>query len=157
MYLALRGYRVIGVDVSAVAVEQARELAAKFGVTDTCQFLEQSLGALTLRDEAIDGVIGFASLHHFIKYPEVAAELHRVVRRDGVGFFADSFGENPVYRLFHDREAMSRLGDVVLTKKKVEQFFVGFKVSLKPTDWFVMLDKLWLRLLPSAVASLSCV
>ena len=43
---------------------------------------------------------------------------------------------------------MERLGDVVLTKKLIDNFFDCFEIQLLPTDWFVMLDKLFLKLLP---------
>ena len=38
VWLARRGLQVYGVDVSAIAVEQARELAARSGVGDRCRF-----------------------------------------------------------------------------------------------------------------------
>lgn len=38
VWLAQRGLTVCGVDVSAVAIEQARELARRHGVSDTCEF-----------------------------------------------------------------------------------------------------------------------
>ena len=38
VWLARRGLQVWGIDVSAVAIEQARELAAHWGVSDRCRF-----------------------------------------------------------------------------------------------------------------------
>lgn len=38
VWLALRGLEVVGVDVSPVAVAQARELARRAGVSDRCRF-----------------------------------------------------------------------------------------------------------------------
>lgn len=38
VWLARRGLDVLGIDVSAVAVNQARELAARAGVADRCRF-----------------------------------------------------------------------------------------------------------------------
>lgn len=106
------------------------------------------------RDESVNFVIGHVSLHHLIKYEGVAKELGRVITPTGVMFFADSFGENKVYHLFHDKEEMERLGDVILTKPLIESFFSGFSVCLHPTDWFVMLDKLLLKIIPNCMNKL---
>ncbi len=49
---------------------------------------------------------------------------------------------------------MERLGDVILTKSLVMDYFKGFKTEIVPTDWFVMFDKLYLRLLPKIFDSI---
>jgi hypothetical protein len=41
---------------------------------------------------------------------------------------------------------MERLGDVILTKRLVDEYFAGFELELVPTDWFSMFDKLGQRL-----------
>jgi len=150
VYLASHGFAVVGVDVSSVACAQAAELASALGVSDRCTFLAEDLTHLSLADASIHCIIGHAALHHFIKYEGVPLELARVLRPDGQGFFADAFGENKLYHLFHDKKKMQRLGDVSLTKPLVERFFSPyFHVEILPTDWFVMLDKLYEKLLPS--------
>jgi SAM-dependent methyltransferase len=150
VYLACRGLTVVGVDISRAACAKAEQLAAAMGVTETCTFFCGDLASLPLPDSSIDYIIGHAALHHFIKYEGVAPEFARVLRPGGEGYFADSFGENKLYHLFHDKKKMRRLGDVSLTKSLVERCFTPyFDVELHPTDWFVMFDKLYERLLPS--------
>lgn len=149
VYLACHGYRVIGVDLSTVACEQASKLAKSLGVKDRCIFLAEDLGKLSLPPKSVDFVIGHAALHHFIKYPHIPIEFARVMKDGGKGFFADSFGENRLYSIFHDRKKMKRLGDTILTNDLVRNYFSGyFDVSLMPTDWFTMLDKLCVKMLP---------
>lgn len=149
IYLACNGYNVIGVDISSVACANARKLAKKFKVDSRCQFLAESLERLSLDAGSVDFIIGHAALHHFIKYEGVAAELARVLKIGGEGYFADSFGENKTYHLFHDKEKMMRLGDVPLSKRSIYKFFGNyFAVTLTPMDWFTMLDKAYLRFLP---------
>jgi ubiquinone/menaquinone biosynthesis C-methylase UbiE len=148
VYLACRGFNVVGVDISSEAKECGDYLAAKLGVQQRCSFLAESLEDTSIEDASIDFVIGHASLHHFIKYEGVPGELHRVLKDGGKGFFADSFGENRLYHLFHDKEEMRRLGDVTLTKSLIESYFEGFDLTITPTDWFVMFDKLLLKVLP---------
>lgn len=150
VYLACRGLRVVGVDISQAACAKAEQLAGAMGVSETCTFLCGNLACLPLPSSSIDFIIGHAALHHFIKYEGVSAEFARVLRPGGEGYFADSFGENKMYHLFHNKEKMRRLGDVSLTKSLVERCFAPyFEVELHPTDWFVMLDKLYERFLPN--------
>jgi SAM-dependent methyltransferase len=145
-YLACRGHRVVAVDLSEVGCELGRRRAVRLGLGPRCRFIVADLSCLPLRDESVDFVIGHASLHHFIKDPGAAAELRRVMRAGAEGFFADSFGENPLFALLRTRRRMRRLGDVPLTRSRILRFFREFRVTLEPTDWFVMLDKLYLRL-----------
>ena len=150
-YLACLGFRVFGVDISEEAVRSGERLAAIVGVQERARFLANSLESMALPDASVDFIIGFAALHHFIKYPGVPDEFHRVMKSGALGFFADAWGENRIFRLFHNRERMRRLGDVSLTRGMVRQYFRRFDVDLRPTDWFVMLDKLLVRGLPRRV------
>lgn len=145
VFLANRGLDVIGVDISEEGCAGARRMAADVGAK--CRFLAESLEQMSIEDASIDYIIGHGALHHFIKY-DVPPEFKRVLKPGGEGFFADSFGENPLYRLFHNKEQMERLGDVSLTRTMIYEYFKDFDVEIIPTDWFVMLDKLYLKLLP---------
>lgn len=148
IYLALQGYNVIGIDVSEQAIRACKQLAQKFGVEKKCEFLATSLEKTNLQDQSISFVIGLASLHHFIKYPDIPDEFLRILKSGGRGFFADSFGENKVYHLFQNNKFMKEHGDVNLTKVMIEKYFTKFQVELTPTDWFVMFDKLYEKILP---------
>ena len=110
-------------------------------------FIAENLAAMSADDDVYDGIIAHAALHHFVKYPGVPEELSRVLRPDGQLWFSDGFAENRVYRLFHDKDKMARLGDVLLTKELIERTFGPlFDVELMPADWFLMLSKFQLRL-----------
>lgn len=148
VYLACKGYGVTGVDISEEGCAAAGERASRVGVSERCTFLAQSLEKLSLEDGSIDIVIGFGALHHFIKYEGVPAELRRVMKPGAEAIFCDSFGENRLFHLFHNKERMHRLGDVTLTKPLVTSYFRDFDLSIIPMDWFSMFDKLLMRLLP---------
>lgn len=150
-YLACKGFNVMGVDISDEACRSAKYLSDKIGVSNKCNILAASLENIPAENLSIDFIIGHASLHHFIKYENVPNEFYRIMKGGAIGFFADSFGENPVYHLFHNKESMKRLGDVILSKKLIESYFNQFEVELTPTDWFVMLDKLYLKIAPNRV------
>lgn len=149
VYLACKGFQVIGVDISHEACYSAEKLARQLGVLDRCTFLPQSLEHVSIPDKSIDFIIGHAALHHFIKYQNVPTEFLRIMKANAEGFFADSFGENRFYHLYHNKRKMQKLGDVVLTKPLIEEFFSEFDVEIMPTDWFVMLDKLYIKFSPA--------
>jgi ubiquinone/menaquinone biosynthesis C-methylase UbiE len=148
VYLACKGFKVIGVDISEEGCRGAELLAGQLQVSHKCTFLVESLEKIPVPDSSVDFIIGHGALHHFIKYDRVPAEFRRIMKPNARGFFADSFGENWIYHLFHDRATMDKLGDVILTKNLITNYFRDFEVELRPTDWFVMLDKLYLRVLP---------
>lgn len=146
IYLACRGYKVIGVDISYEACTQAKILAKRIGINKNCSFWAKSLENIPIDDHSIDIVIGHGSLHHFIKYKGVPKEFMRVMKENSEGYFADGFAENKAYHLFHDKNKMDRLGDVILTRSLIVEYFAGFQVELIPLDWFTMLDKLYMRI-----------
>ena len=154
VYLACKGFKVIGVDIAETACDCARELAEHVGVGSQCAFLAESLERLSIKDNSIDFIIGHGTLHHFIKYEGVPVEFMRIMKKGAEGYFADSFGENKFFHLFHNKEMMQRLGDVILTKNLIENYFRGFEVKILPTDWFVMFDKLYQKVAPRASAGL---
>lgn len=145
VYLACHGYSVIGVEISETACRQAETLAFKFGVSDKCSFLSESLEKTSIADSSIDIIIGLHTFHHFIKYSGVPNEFKRVLKVGGVGYFADGFAENPAYRIFHNKEKMERLGDVLLNKKLITNYFRDFNVNIEPIDFFSMLNKFIVR------------
>ncbi len=155
VFLAQQGYQVIGVDISAEGCTQAKELAQRLAVSKHCHFMPASLECIPQEAATVDFIIGHAALHHFIKYEGVPAEFHRIMKPGAQGFFADSFGENKFYHLFHNKEMMQRLGDVTLTRQLVHDYFREFSVELVPTDWFTMLDKLYEKLLPRSLPAVT--
>jgi SAM-dependent methyltransferase len=152
VYLACIGFNAIGVDLSAVGCRAGEELARRVGVADHCRFLAESLESTSLPANHVDFIIGHGALHHFIKYEGVPAEFLRIMKDGARGFFADSFGENVIFHLFHNKAAMERLGDVILSKKLITGYFKDFQVQITPADWFTMLDKLYGKVLPNRLA-----
>lgn len=148
VYLAAHGFNVIGVDISEEAIIACGVMARKFNLENQCTFIAASLDSIPIADNSVNYIVGHGALHHFIKYENVPIEFRRVMKDNAKGYFADGFSENKLYHIFHDREEMERLGDVSLTKKMIFNYFKNFEVHLTPTDWFVMLDKLFLKVVP---------
>jgi SAM-dependent methyltransferase len=154
IYLACKGFNVVAVDISEVAVELTAAFAERLGVADRVRGAATSLADIPVADASVDCIIGHASLHHFIKYSGIPEEFRRVLRPGGACYFADSFGENKLYHLFHNKKLMSELGDVSLTRHMVRDYFAGFSTDMTPTDWFVMFDKLLTSYLPERLHGL---
>ena len=153
VYLACKGFNVIGVDISETARSNATEMASKIGtVNEHCRFLAENLENTSIDENSVDFIVGYGALHHFIKYPGVPSEFQRIMKPGAEAYFVDAFGENRLFHLFHNKEEMQRLGDVILNKKLIENYFSNFDLTLTPTDWFTMLDKLWFKLLPRRFA-----
>jgi 2-polyprenyl-3-methyl-5-hydroxy-6-metoxy-1,4-benzoquinol methylase len=142
VYLACKGYDVHGVEIAAPGVEASRRLAGRLGIGDRAKFHACSLEQTNLLDQSVDVIIGRNTLHHFIKYENVPREFRRVIRDGGIGLFTDPFGENVFKNVLHNKERMQRLGDELLTKKRVETFFHPSTVYFIPMNWFGLFNKL---------------
>lgn len=144
VYFACKGYDVHGVEISEAGVRVANELKKQIDLPN-CTFVASSLVSTGLPDNSVDVFFGRNTLHHFIKYEGVAEEFRRIAKPGAIGLFMDPFGENFIKNLFHDKEKMERLGDVLLTKKNIEEFFAPASVEIIPFSWVSMLDKLYVK------------
>ena len=94
VWLASRGFRVTGIDVSANAVAMAARLAAARGAA--CRFLQANLAAGVPDDlaGAFDFAYDWEVLHHVFPgdRPRYAATVHRLLR-PGARYFSVCFSE----------------------------------------------------------------
>ena len=143
VYLACKGFEVTGIEISEEGVKVASDLAERVGVK--CDFRAASLSETGLPDNSIDAIIGRNTLHHFIKYDAVPAEFRRITTENALAVFVDPFGENVFKNVFQNKKKMAILGDVLLTKEGIQEFFDQEKVEIEPSNWFTLLDKLLIR------------
>jgi SAM-dependent methyltransferase len=78
-----RGAILIGVDFSAVAVQQATERAALFGLAERARFVVGDLAATGLADGAADAVVSVDALHFAADPTAAAREALRLLRPGG--------------------------------------------------------------------------
>jgi SAM-dependent methyltransferase len=109
-YLHERGIDVLGIDVSAKMVEQARRLSPGLA------FRQGTMAALEVADETWGGIVAFYSLIHFPRTQVVAVlrEFRRVLRSGGILLLA-----------FHLGDEVRHLGE--WWDKKVSLDFVFFQ------------------------------
>jgi SAM-dependent methyltransferase len=97
-YLAKRGARVTGIDISNVAIEKAIQQAQAEGIQglDYCQMDGE---ALTFDDNYFDLICGTAILHH-LDLRRAYGELARTLKADGRAVFLEPLGHNPLINLY---------------------------------------------------------
>ena len=78
--LAGVGSRVIGVDISEEAVAHARSKYAN----ENLEFLEGRADEIPLPEGSVDLVVSFETIEHHDKHAEMIAEIHRVLRPEGL-------------------------------------------------------------------------
>jgi SAM-dependent methyltransferase len=98
--LAAAGARsVLGIDISPVAIEQARERAELAGCPASTRFEVMDAERLVPRDDTFDLCCGSAILHH-LDLDRAFAELARTLRPAGSALFYEPLGHNPAINLY---------------------------------------------------------
>lgn len=106
--LAERGARVIGVDISPVAIELAQKNARERGLD--INFSVMNAESLDLPDGSFDIVCGTGILHH-LDLARGLAEVRRVLKVGGRAVFLEPLGHNPVINWYRRRTPQLRSVD----------------------------------------------
>ncbi len=96
--LADRGAIVTGIDISDVAVAQARRRAAGYS-PQQLRFVKADAEALELPDASFDVVCGSGILHH-LDLEKALREVSRVLVPGGRAVFYEPLGHNPLLNLY---------------------------------------------------------
>jgi SAM-dependent methyltransferase len=107
---AQQGHLVVAIDLSPVAIEEAKEQARQAGVEDRIEFRVMNAEQLTLEPASFDFVCGLGVLHHL----DIAAalrEITRVMRPTARGIFVEPMGHNPLINAYRNRTPAQRTAD----------------------------------------------
>jgi SAM-dependent methyltransferase len=96
-FLAAHGAEVIGIDISEVAVGQARERAAEAEFTATFRVMDAE--HLEFPDDSFDLICSVAILHH-LDLERAFAEIARTLKPSGTAVFMEPLGHNPAINLY---------------------------------------------------------
>jgi SAM-dependent methyltransferase len=119
--LAAAGNRVLGIDISPVAIDQATAQAAERGLQDLATFRVMNAEELDLPSSSYDVVCGSGILHH-LDVARSGREIARVLRQDGAAVYIEPLGHNPAINLY--RRLTPSMRTVDEHPLKVEDFAV---------------------------------
>jgi ubiquinone/menaquinone biosynthesis C-methylase UbiE len=94
--------RVLGIDISSVAVENARELARSAGVDAICEFSVMDAEQTEFADGTFDLIHEYGALHH-LDLPAAYAELSRILKPEGKLVCTEALRHNPFIHYYRKR------------------------------------------------------
>ncbi|HWK65874.1 MAG TPA: class I SAM-dependent methyltransferase [Rhizobiaceae bacterium] len=107
--LARSARHVTGIDISDVAIAQARSEAERRSIGNV-SFKVDNAEKMELADASFDLVFGSGILHHLI-LDTALKEIRRVLRTGGKAIFFEPLGHNPAINRYRNRTPQSRTVD----------------------------------------------
>jgi SAM-dependent methyltransferase len=108
--LARLGGNVCAFDISPQAAENTKRTLAVANLLDRCSVDVMPAERLAYESESFDIAVGFAIIHH-LDLVKALAELHRVLRPGGIGYFAEPLATNPLIQLYRRMTPQFRTAD----------------------------------------------
>jgi SAM-dependent methyltransferase len=96
---ARQGALATGIDISDVSIANARQEAARAGVSDRVTFHVMDCEAMEFEDDSFDVICVSGVLHH-LDLGAAMREIARVLRPGGEVICAEALGHNPLIRLY---------------------------------------------------------
>ncbi len=159
IWLAHRGLRVAGVDISRTALDLARRSLERAGTGDRAIGLaEASAGAVPFADSTFDGIVEACVFQHLPRTEREAAfaEVHRLLRPSGVFVGYMLARRHTLYVSRQEQESAEDPGTLVLRdggspfylsnlgvshffdREEVRRLLAGFSnVDVLPTDYYI--------------------
>ena len=100
---------IYGIDISDVAVGNANPGFERNGIGN-CAALVGDAQNLPFESARFDVVFGFGILHH-LNFELALREIHRVLRPNGLAFFTEPMGTNPLINLYRRLTPAARTKD----------------------------------------------
>lgn len=141
--LASRNAEVTGIDISEVAIEQARQRAQAEGLSERARFMVMDAENLDFPADSFDVVCGSGILHH-LNIERSLEEIFRVLTPGGKAIFAEPMGHNPFITLYRNMTPDKRtvdehpllMKDMCVAKRIFpvveEKYFNAFTLPLVP-------------------------
>jgi ubiquinone/menaquinone biosynthesis C-methylase UbiE len=144
VYLAQKGAKVSGFDISDKAIEIARNNAQINNIEIDFQVMDAE--DLRYLDNSFDFVIGFEALHHVLIFPKVPSELSRILKVGGKAIFAENWGgSNPLYQFWRDKTTLRKnrsagRGEIILDQSLLDKYLDPYfaNVRVEPISLFYL-------------------
>jgi SAM-dependent methyltransferase len=132
LWLAQRGIRVSGVDISPIALELARKNLTSAGFASKIQTLQEaSVSKVPLEDESFDGILEACVFQHLDKADRIAAfaETKRLLKPGGlfVGYMLDA--GHTTFSKNKDQELKEDPGTVILSDGKSKIYLTNIGLT----------------------------
>lgn len=108
--------RVVGIDISAKAVERARAAATERGVSNVT-FEVMDAQKTTFEDESFDLIAATGVIHH-MDVEMAFAEVKRLLKPSGVAVFVEALGHNPAINAYRALTPAARSDDEAPLKRR---------------------------------------
>ncbi len=115
--LAKNGAKVVALDISDVAINQAKKYSYDEAVAGDILFSVGDCESLSFRDNSFDMLCGRDILHH-LDMEEAMREAARVLKPAGKAVFLESLGHNPAINLYRKATPRFRSPDEHPLKRK---------------------------------------
>ena len=123
VWLAKHGAaKSIGIDLSNVSIENAKELSSEEGLEGRCEFLVMDAEQMQFPDSSFDVVYERGVLHH-LDLGKAYSEISRVLRPDGECICIESLRHNPVMQWYRRKTPQLRTKwevEHILGKNEIE-------------------------------------
>ncbi len=131
--MAKRGAKkVVGIDISTVAVDNARTLASTEKVDDRCEFLVMDAENTEFENDTFDFIHEYGALHH-LELDSAFKELSRILKPTGRLVCTEALRHNPLIHLYR------KLTPHLRTEWEVEHI-LGVPEILKGGHYFAAVD-----------------
>lgn len=133
--MAKRGAsKVLGIDISPVAIENARALAKTTGVDAVCEFEIMDAEHTEFADSTFDIIHEYGALHH-LTLTAAFSELSRIIKPEGKLVCTEALRHNPLIHWYRKRTPHLRTGwevEHILGMEDLDyarEYFAEVKVS----------------------------
>jgi SAM-dependent methyltransferase len=92
----------VGIDISAVSVDNAKETAAKTACADRTRFLQRDCENTGFPSSSFDACLCSGMLHH-LDLTRAFPEIHRIMSPGGRVFCLEALAYNPVIQVYRNR------------------------------------------------------
>lgn len=94
--------RVVGIDISSVAIENARKLARSIGVDAVCEFEVMDAEHTEFANGMFDVIHEYGALHH-LDLPAAFTEFSRILKPEGKVVCTEALRHNPLIHWYRKR------------------------------------------------------
>jgi ubiquinone/menaquinone biosynthesis C-methylase UbiE len=144
--LAARGANIVGLDISAAMLQEARTKARELGVEDRLEFMRGDAARLPFPDDYFDTVFAMRFFHLADTPASYLAEMCRVSREQ---VFFDTFNRYSARSVYN---WLLPMGSRLYSEAEVERLLSGAGLQLERSEHDFLLPYGFYRQIPDGVA-----